>query len=283
VTGSYVVDSGPDTTSLPPHRSKRKVAAWRPGRRWALHSAQLALVAIALGTWQVVGTGSKTQSLTIGTPSAVCRWIGGWLVGHQGSGLHDLVVTVKEAFYGFVLGVVAGVLLAVILSSSRWLCDYAAPFVSLLNALPKIALAPLFLLIFGNTTKSRVYFVCAAILFITFYNVFGGLRSLNRELLANAKILGASRLWLVREVYFPSITSWLLAGLRLTSAWAFAAAVVAEYLSASSGMGYVISTGEENVSPTQVIGGLAVVAIVALVVDRVLLQVEKRLSVWRAN
>ena len=119
----------------------------------------------------------------------------------------------------------------------------------MLNALPKIALAPLFILIFGESVSARAYFVAAGIFFITFYNVFGGIRSIDVVYLRNARVLGANRRWLVRDVYAPSIVGWVMTSLRaLTSAWALTGAVIAEYLGSVKGMGYIVATGQQSSS-----------------------------------
>ncbi|HVW44015.1 MAG TPA: ABC transporter permease subunit [Amycolatopsis sp.] len=241
------------------------------------------LALVILGAWQWLGSSSEVQALTVSTPVDVLKWIGEWMAGEEGHGWDDLAVTMQEAALGWVLGVVVGVVLAVILASSKWLQLFGAPFVSILNALPKIALAPLFILIFGASLESKVYFVAAGIFFITFYNVFGGIRSIDPLLVRNARVLGASRLWLAREVYTPAIVGWLMTSLRLTSAWALTAAVVAEYLGAVEGMGYVVGAGQQNSQVEQVLGGVLVVAVVALVIDRILVLIEGHFARWRKS
>jgi NitT/TauT family transport system permease protein len=267
-------------------------ARWRPRsatpmppsarrRRRLIRTAQVLIVVALIGVWQWIGGGSKTQALTISTPWDTARWIGQWAAGSQVHGWSDLVATLEEAALGWLLGVAIGVILAVVLASSAWMRLFGAPFVSVLNALPKIALAPLFILIFGETLTSKVYFVTAGIFFITFYNVFGGIRSIDLLLLRNARMLGASRAWLVREVYAPAILGWVMTSLRLTSAWALTAAVIAEYLGSIQGMGYIVSIGQQSANIPEVLGGVLVVAVVALIVDRILVHVERHFARWR--
>ncbi|HEX3842110.1 MAG TPA: ABC transporter permease [Acidimicrobiales bacterium] len=242
---------------------------------------QIAIVLVALGLWEYLGKSSKTLNLTISTPWDTAKWIGQWAEGKQAHGWSDLVVTLEEAAYGMFLGVLIGVVLAVVVSTSKWVRLFSAPFVSMLNALPKIALAPLFILIFGESVSARAYFVAAGIFFITFYNVFGGIRSIDVIYLRNARVLGANRRWLVRDVYAPSIVGWVMTSLRLTSAWALTGAVIAEYLGSVKGMGYIVATGQQSSSTPEVLGGVLIVAVVALIVDRVIVRIERHFSVWR--
>jgi NitT/TauT family transport system permease protein len=252
-------------------------------RSLIVHAIQLGLLVIALGVWEWIGHGSKTQNLTVSTPWDVAKWIGRWAVGNEAHGWDDLLATLEEGALGWLLGIFIGVGLAVTVASSKWIRLFAAPFVSVLNALPKIALAPIFILVFGETLSSKVYFVTAGIFFITFYNVFGGLRSIDVSYLRNARILGASRIWLVREVYAPAITGWVMTSLRLTAAWALTAAVIAEYLGSVKGMGYIVATGQNSAQVPEVIGGILVVAFAALVIDRVIVRIERYFTRWRLS
>lgn len=264
-------------------RSAPPMPAAARRRRLLIRAAQVLIVVALIGVWQWIGGGSKTQALTISTPWDTAKWIGQWTAGSQVHGWSDLVATLEEAVLGWLLGVAIGVVLAVVLASSAWMRLFGAPFVSALNALPKIALAPLFILIFGETLTSKVYFVTAGIFFITFYNVFGGIRSIDLLLLRNARVLGASRVWLVREVYAPAILGWVMTSLRLTSAWALTAAVVAEYLGSLQGMGYIVSIGQQSANVPEVLGGVLVVAVVALIVDRIIVYAERHFARWRRS
>jgi len=250
-------------------------------RQILIRVSQVALVVTALGVWEWIGQGSKTENLTIGTPWDVAKWIGQWATGKAANGWSDLGVTLEEAGIGWVLGLVVGVVLAAGLASSRWIQRFSMPFVSAFNALPKIALAPLFILIFGENLSSKVYFVTITVFFITFYNVFGGVRSIDPVILRNVKVLGATRWWSIREVYCPAILGWVATSMRLTAAWAITAAVVAEYLGSSKGMGYVVAVGQQSDSTSEVLGGVIIVAVTALIIDRIIVGSERHFSKWR--
>lgn len=249
-------------------------------RRIGFLVIQVLIVIVALLIWQWVG-GGKVQRLTVTQPTAVWDWFSEWTGGRQAHGLSDLLTTLQEALEGWVLGIVIGVALAVLLATSRWIRLFAAPFVGVLNAIPKIALAPLLILILGANMSSKVYFITVSIFLIIFYNVFGGIRSIDPILLRNARVLGASRLWLVRDVYAPAIVSWVMISLRLTASWALTGAVIIEYLGSVKGMGYIVSEGQQTYDPAEVMAGILIVALVALLIDRVIVRVERRFSRWR--
>ncbi|WP_236790838.1 ABC transporter permease [Amycolatopsis sp. GM8] len=231
--------------------------------------------------WQYAGQANVANKLTIGTPAEVFRWIGDWSSGTYTDGWSDLWTTLQEALLGYLLGTVVGVSLAVLIAGVDVLARLVMPFVAAANAVPKIAMAPLFVLAFGTTVACKAYFVSSLVVFISFFAVFNGLRSINRRYLDHVQILGASRWWTVREVYVPAIVGWLITSLRLSWSWSLAAAVFVEYLSSNEGMGHIVQSGQESLDAATVIGALMIIAVVAVCVDAGLVLVERRAKEWR--
>lgn len=245
------------------------------------HTIMWVLIAVFLLVWQFIGQASVAYQLTIGTPTDVFAWIVNWARGEYSFGWSDLWITLQEAVFGYFLGTVIGVALAVLFSSVDVLRQLLMPFVAAANAVPKIAMAPLFVLAFGTTVSGRAYFVSSLVLFISFFAVFNGLKAIDRKYLQHVAVLGASWRWTVREVYLPAIIGWLVTSLRLSWTWAISAAVFIEYLSSNEGMGAVVAAGQESLAVSTVIGALAVIAIVAKTVDSALVQIESRMKAWR--
>lgn len=256
-------------------------------RQLLVLALQLAVIVVLVGLWQQMGSGSKTLYLTVSTPLDVLRWISSWATGGSiphGNGWSDLAITARTAAYGYLLGAGSGVVVGSIVGGSELLRRFAAPFVAMMNAFPKIALAPLFVVIFGASAAMQVYFVSAGVFFITFFAMFHGLQTIDVVYLRNAKMLGASLLWRARVVYLPSTFGWLISGLRLTATWSVAATVVVEYLtSGQGGMGLVVSSAQAADNVPQVVGGIIVVSVFALVIDRGLVRLNRRAMRWRAQ
>jgi len=242
---------------------------------------------VLVGLWQYMGSGSKTLLLTVSTPSAIARWVWSWATNgaqSHGSGWSDLAVTAKTAALGYVFGAGSGVVIGSIVGGSRWLHRFGAPFVAMLNAFPKIALAPLFVVVFGASLSMQVYFVSAGVFFITFFAMFHGLQSIDMHYLRNAKMLGANLFWRTRVVYLPSTVGWLMSALRLTATWSIASTVVVEYLtSGPGGMGVVVNAGQASDNVPQAIGGIVIISGFALIVDRLLVRLNQRVTRWRTS
>ena len=215
----------------------------------------------------------------LGTPRNVWHVLRTW--ASQGGFWSDIGWTLLEAAIGYGVGVLAAVALVAVIVPLPGLARFAAPFIAMANALPKIVLAPVFILWLGFSLRSKVLFVASGIFFVIFYGVYAGVRSIDRVLADNQRVLGSSRLGLVRNVYLPSVVGWLISSLRLSAAWALTAAVVSEYLGSNQGIGFRIAQAQQTLDPSTVLAGIVVVAVVAVICDRSLVLVERRFSQWR--
>ncbi len=233
---------------------------------------QLLTVAMLLIGWQYVGSGSR-GGLLFSTPTAVATQLATWFT--DSVRYVDVLATVEEAAGGFVIGTVAAVLAAIALGASRTVGRFATPFVAALNGIPKIALGPLYLLLFGIGTASKIYFVATVVFFIPFYNIFMSIRSIDQTLVDNIKILGASPRWLLVDIYVPALAGVLVSSFRLTASWAMLSAVVGEMLASSNGIGYVINQGQHLLENDVVLAGVIVVSLIVFVFDRLFVLVER--------
>jgi NitT/TauT family transport system permease protein len=248
--------------------------------RLLVWTIRLAIVGVFLGAWQAYGTESAYTKLVIGSPDKIAGVLRNW-VGTT-SFWDDLRTTLTEAGLGYLLGGAVAVATVAVVVAVPLLDRFLSPFISLLNALPKVALAPLFLVWFGINVTSKVYFVASLIYFIIFYGIYSALNSIDQTLLDNTRALGASRIDLVVQVYIPAIVSWITSSLRLGGAFALLAAVFAEILGSNGGIGDRISQAQQALMNNDVMAGVFVIAIVALLLDRVLVFVEHRFDRWRA-
>ncbi|MFE7421066.1 ABC transporter permease [Rhodococcus sp. NPDC057529] len=250
--------------------SRRAVVVWM---------TRIGVLAALIAGWQLFGTSSPARELVFSTPGAVVESF--WVAFSEGEWGSALFITLQEAVLGFLLGVTAAVVLVAIIVPVPLLARFVAPFVAAANALPIVVLAPMFIVWFGISLQSKVYFVSMAIFFIIFHGLYAGLGAIDKSLVDNARLLGARRFALVKEVYAPAVLTWVIAGLRLSSAWALLAAVVAEYLGANQGIGYEIASAQQQLRTDDVVAGLLLVAVIAVILDRALVRFEAHVSRWR--
>jgi NitT/TauT family transport system permease protein len=248
--------------------------------RWVIWLARLAIAGTALTLWQIGGSADGYWNLVFSSPANVLATLLKWV--SDPAWWQHLWTTLEEAALGYLLGVSLALALVAAVAPYPVVGRFLGPFIAALNSLPKIALAPLFILWFGIKLQSKVYFVASLICFIVFHGVLSGLRTIDPDLLANTRMLGASRAQLLVEVYIPAILTWIIASLRLSLAWALLSAVIAEYLGSNKGLGFLVATGQQSLQANVVIAGILVVATVSVALDRLLIHAERRMTQWRA-
>ena len=238
---------------------------------------------IILGGWELFTDLKIVDPFFYGQPSGIFKELQNW-VEHgtaYGSIWLQIWVTLKEALLGFVYGVAGGVVFGVALGQVRFLADVLGPYIKIVNALPRIVLGSIFFVAFGLGTTSKVLLAGVLVFFVVFFNAFQGVREVDRNLVANARVLGASRWQVVRNVVLPSALVWIIASLHVAFGFSIIGAIVGEFLGAQKGLGLVIATSQNNFNPDGVFGAMVIIGIVALTAEALIEQLERRLLAWR--
>jgi NitT/TauT family transport system permease protein len=253
-----------------PLASRGVVVAW-----------QLAVAVVLIGGWEAGVRAKVLDPFFVSRPTAIAQRMLSWLA--TGSVWGHLAVTLEEAFLGLVAGAVLGIGLGFGLARWPLAARVADPYIKMLNAVPRVVLAPLFLLWFGLGIWSKVALGVTLVFFVVFFNVFQGIREVSPVLLANARMLGASRRQLIHRVYIPSALSWVFSSLHLSVGLAFVGAVIGEYLGSSAGVGYLILEAEGTFDIETVIAGVILLTAFALMLDYLISIVETSLLKWQAK
>jgi NitT/TauT family transport system permease protein len=248
-------------------RVRTKLLAW---------AAAAVTIVLLLWWWQSVD--AQTANF-LSRPSDVFADLVNWVTSADLR--KDIGVTMAEAIVGLIAAAFAAIVLAAVLNTSRLLADVAEPFIAATNSIPKLALAPLFILVFGIGFNAKVNFVVVSVFFIPFYALFFALRTVDPTIRNHVRILGASRLDLIRDLYVPAVIGSLTASMRSAVAFALVTAVIAELIAATAGIGYQISSAGQNGQPARMLSGVLVIGIIGFLLDRLLLLVERPFSRWR--
>jgi NitT/TauT family transport system permease protein len=240
---------------------------------------QLALASAVLAGWEWAAAANVLDPFFFSRPSDVVVRVWHW-VGTGAIWMH-LWTTLSEAVLSFVIGVFLGVLFGFVLASVPMLAALLDPYIRIANALPRVVLAPIFLLWFGLGIWSKVALGVTVVFFIVFFNTYRGIREVDRGMIDNARMLGASEYQLARHVLIPSALTWIFSSLHISIGMAIIAVVVGEYLGASSGIGYLIAQAEGVFDTTGVFAGMAVLAAGVLLVGELVTRLERRLLRWK--
>ncbi|MGL4494685.1 MAG: ABC transporter permease [Beijerinckiaceae bacterium] len=223
--------------------------------------------------------GSSTLKFFVSTPGDVFARVVKLFA--EGDIWRHLWITLVETVLAFVIGSFAGVLAGFALARNDLAAAVADPFLKAANALPRVVLAPIFMLWLGLGIWSKVALGFSLVFFIVFFNVYQGVREVSPTILANARMLGFNEQQLFRHVYWPAAMTWMFSSLHTSVGFALVGAVVGEYLGSSAGLGYLIHQAEGVLDVTGVFAGMVILTVFVLVIDAVVTVIEKRLLVWQ--
>lgn len=245
----------------------------------AMRGLQLLLALVVLGLWELGGRAGLIDQFFFPLPSDIFATVWTWV--SSGYVFPHLWVTMQESVLAFVIGAALGLFLGFLLARVRFLDRLFDPFLQMFNALPRVVLAPIFLLWFGLGIWSKVAFGVTLVFFIVFFNTLEGVKGVDRVLVDNARMLGAKESHLLRHVFVPSALTWIFSSLHISVGFAITGAVVGEYLGASAGVGYAIAQAQGVFDTRGVFAGMFILMVVVLVVDVLVNRLERYLLRWR--
>ena len=240
---------------------------------------------IALGVsmllvWEYA-IGLVVNTRYVSSPSAVIaalveQFESGDLARHVGA-------TMTAAGGGYLIGIVVGLGGAFVLMASRRGYEVLEPFLLAFYSIPKIALAPLFIVWFGLALTPKILLAALMVFFIVFMNTVAGVRSVDRGLIDVARVLGAGRLTLIRTILIPAAAPSIMAAIRVTFSRAMVGAILAEFIASTAGLGYMIVRAARQFDIATVFAGVVVIAALVMLVNAAIRLIEVRLFPWASE
>ena len=241
---------------------------------------QVLVAVLVVFAWQLLVDVKLLDPFFVSRPTEIARRIATWIV--DGTLVRHLFVTVEESLLGLMVGAALGIASGFALARAPTAARVFDPYIKMLNAVPRVVLAPLFLLWFGLGIWSKVALAVTLVFFVMFFSTYQGVRDADPVLIDNARMLGATERQLVRHVLVPSALTWIFSSLQTSLGFAMVGAVVGEYLGATHGLGYVISQAEGTFDTTGVFAGMTVLAFVVVIVSMAVSRLERWLLRWKA-
>ena len=257
----------------------------RRRRNLQVQVLRVLLALVLVGGWELGARTKVIDPFFWGQPSGIAAQIWTWITEGTSTGplWEQIAVTMEETVLGFAIGVVLGVVCGIVLGRNRFLADVLSPYIKAANSIPRVVLGSIFVIALGLGIQSKVALAVVLVFFIVFFNAFQGVREVDRNLLANARILGADGRRLTTEVIIPSALSWIMASLHVSFGFALVGAVVGEYLGSLQGVGLMIVTAQNTFNANGVFAAIVILATLALVAEALVTAVENRLVRWRPN
>lgn len=225
---------------------------------------RLAFAALFFGVWEIA-SGRVVEAFFVSRPSAIAASL--WAMVQREALFYHLQYTVIEATVGYVIGAAAGLILGLLLARLDAVYRIIEPFVVAFYGIPRIALAPLFILWFGIGITSKIAVAAIMVFFIIFINTIAGVRSAPPQLLQVARVMGASEWDLVRKVIFPAATPFIIAALQITVPQAMIGAIVGEFISSNRGVGHLISRAAGWLDTPGLFAGIVTLLAIVMVMN----------------
>jgi NitT/TauT family transport system permease protein len=252
------------------HRKRRK-------GRFAIIITQLAILVALLCFWEFAVTEATVPYFS--RPTLVADRLFD-LLSHEDIYRH-MYVTLVEIASGYALGTAVGLSLGFILGRSEFLSAALQPYIMGLYSIPKIALAPVFIVWLGLGMASKVAVVFIATFFLVFFNTYSGLLGVNEELVRLARLMGASWPQATFRVILPAAAAQIFLGLRTAVPYAVIGAVIGEYIGASEGLGYFILYSSQTYDAPSLFAGIIILVVIVFAVNVALDWLEARVIRWR--
>ncbi len=239
---------------------------------------RLIALALVLALWEAAGRAGWLNPLFAPSPSKV--WVALVDLFADGRIWPHLEATFSAALGGLALGIVVGVLLGVAAALIPLVAELLEPVMSVLNAIPRVILAPLFVIWLGIGIASKVALSFILVAVLIFFTVYTGIRQVDRKLVERVVTLGGNRLALVQHVYLPSVTAWVLGNLKVAVGFAFTGACVGEFVAATHGLGYLLSFAQSTYNAALMFALILLILVVVMLIFVIAGRLERHLLRW---
>lgn len=239
---------------------------------------QIILSVLVIGAWQFA-SGTLIDPFWISRPSDIIAYIGNWMFG--GDFVFHFGFTMAATFIGFTTGTISGFFLGLLLGRAEFWARVLDPFLVAINGIPRVALAPLFVVWFGIGLLPKIVLVFTLVFFVIFYNTYSGVKSVDRNYLDLAWVMGADDNVLFRKVILPAAMPYIFLGIKLSIPYALIGAIIGEFVASSAGLGWKIQVETSLYNTTGTMGGLVVLALIVMLMNWILERLERRILSWR--
>lgn len=228
--------------------------------------------------WEIVSRWFVSP-IYIGSPSTVALKFYQFLI--SGELLRHMWITAFEAASGFLLGSSVAILVGLILGRAQKVAEVLDPFLMGFYSLPKVALAPLFVMWFGIDVGMKIVFTAAVVFLLVFLNTYSGVRSVSREQITVFKLMGASERQVIRMVVVPAALTWVFAGLRLSAPYALVGAIIGEIIAGNRGLGYLVARTTAQFDTSGAFAAIIAIVILGVALNTAIKTLERSLMPWR--
>lgn len=254
--------------------ARESVGQWLTRTPIVLTLVRLLIVAILFSLWEYLPIRPGLR-LWLSSPSMIFKTLATWFV--DGSIWVHIVATLQAMLIGYIIGCAIGVAGGLLFGFMPRTYLVLSPYLTALYALPKVALAPLFILLLGIGIESKVALVAMTVFFIVLNSTLDGVRDVDTDLIRSLTLMGASRLETIRKVILPGTLSWIFTGMRISVRYAFTGTLLAELIGSNRGLGYLIEFNSGIFNATGAYAAVLIIVVLSVTMSELLIWIEKLL------
>lgn len=240
---------------------------------------QSALIIVSLLLWEIFVRDNVKVAFYVSYPSEIFSDLISFITTKE-AWIH-IWTTVKEAYTGLLYGTVIGIGLGVLFSQFRILGKVFVPIISVVQGIPQLTLAPLYILWFGLGFTSKVVLSTLMVFFNVFFSTYDSIRNMDQRLIESAMLLGANRRQSLWYVILPASTPWIMTGVKIGASICMIGAIIGEYIGASKGIGWMVTYASSYFQIKRVMSCIIILMVIGLITSWVLDQLERYLLKWR--
>ncbi len=242
---------------------------------------RIAVIVVILAIWEGIVRAGWVHPFFISQPSRI--FVDLYQMIFTGYIFPHLGITLYETLVGLLLGLVFGMATGLLSAISRRVGDAIEPILVAFNSMPRIAIAPLFLIWFGFGAESKIALTAMVVFFIIFFNVFSGVRAVEPALVNSIRTMGGTNRDVIRLVILPTTYAWVFAAMKTSISMALVSAVVGEFVGSTAGVGWIMTQASGVNNTTRLFSTMLILAIVGALLFEVVRRLEDRMLRWRAS
>lgn len=244
-------------------------------KNFLIHMVQLSIILIFIFLWEYLSSNGIINSFVYSSPSKAINTIYGLYL--EGNLFNHIWVTVYETFISFSLATILGTIIAIILWYSEFIFRVVDPYLTVINSLPKVALGPIIIIVFGANINSIIIMALLISLIVTISNVYNGFVNTDKNKIKLLRSFGANKWQILCNLVIPGNYSVIINSLKINVSMSLIGVIMGEFLVSKQGIGYLINYGSQVFNLNLVFGGIIILLIVSYVMYIMVVYIEKML------
>ena len=244
-------------------------------RKYIILFSQIIIIIAFFGIWEYLANKNIINTFVFSKPSKIFDIILNLIT--QNNLFNHIFTTLKEVLISFSLGILLGLIIAIILYEFPLLADIVDPFLTMINSLPKVALGPLIIIISGANIKSVIVMALLINLIVSIITIYNGFINIDEKRIKMIKSFKANKFQILTKLIIPSSYKTIISSLKLNISMSLIGVIMGEFLVSKAGIGYLIIYGTQVFNLSLVMAGILILVVISYILYKIITFIESRL------